>query len=311
MHALLVNYLLSQAPLLETLKIETFTLPTLPHMPSLTNLTIQLDSQSLCDVAHCLPLLITLKCVSLMATDFKQEGRARPDLLLAGLPNLGKLHLADIVPGQLELRNGFRGLEINIRSFAEADYAVWREVAPTIRSLDLMVLRCELPEMSSLPGILLEPLSLHSLGIFVVSLGTETAPVRLPGAVLQAKHVIMSAYNETHVIIPSSGLAWERVFIRSQNLLDLTFVDLPAFVGSPIKFCFQYNNLHGLSLLSLGHLIGKGGFLWHAETSKWKACTVMNFQKPRKWTDPKTELFFDCHCRSCKVSLEFLGLSED
>ncbi|KAK9904862.1 hypothetical protein WJX75_004128 [Coccomyxa subellipsoidea] len=76
-------------------------------------------------VARCLPHLSTLRSISLRGN----SQMPFPDLLLADMPNLEVLKLRDILPAQLTMPKGFRGLHINVSSSTGADHTVWHQGA--------------------------------------------------------------------------------------------------------------------------------------------------------------------------------------
>ena len=95
---LLVTWLLCQAPNLEKVTFSSISMPGLPALPHLKELSLAwIDNFSM-------PF---------------------PDLLLADMPNLEVLKLQNVLPAQLTVRKGFRGLHIDVSSSFEADHAVW------------------------------------------------------------------------------------------------------------------------------------------------------------------------------------------
>lgn len=305
LHMLLVTWLLCQAPDLEKVTFSSISMPALPALPHLKVLSMAwIDNFS--GVARCLPHLSTLRSISLRGN----SQMPFPDLLLADMPNLEVLKLRDILPAQLTMPKGFRGLHINVSSSTGADHTVWHQVGSAIVSYILYDQGEEIvvPDAGSVPRILLEPHTFDCLDLLVQSVGTHAEPLLLQGAFLRSKHVSFWAAKDIHAIIPGSEIAWQRIYMHANNTLNLTFKDLPIFIGSPLKFCFQYHALEGVDVSGMGYQCGRLGLPWYADAEDGQ-CTILNFEKPPRKSEEYdigelSEAVLHCSCSACHTMIQ-------
>lgn len=315
LHVLLVSWMLCQTASLEILTIQAFVLPALPALPKLRELLVDLSADNMCSLARCLPHLRTLTSISLRVEPFWEE-EAAPELPLANLLHLQMLKLHDVLPTRLTLREGFRGLHIAVSTIYGVTIPVWEEFAAAIVSFEWESAdESDLPDTDSLPAILQGPHSFDCLTFHVASIGKSGEPMLLQGAIVQAEHISIWAQSDIYVVIPSSEVAWKRVHFYTNEILSLTFTDLPRFVGKPAMFCFQYNCLLGPDVPALAFECGKRGIPWYNYKVPENGCAITNFKRPCEGRAEVSQygypgrVLYGCSCSACDSIAQ--GLDDD